>query len=579
MSDENGRQWMADAEQRFDRARRQAFIESVIGQLRGQPTLLLPFDDVRDSLGLVPSSDRGLHEIPLDKIVGSVGRYREFTRSFLPRDDTIRQRWKRIYATAQGMKGLPPIEVYQVGDVFFVKDGNHRVSVAREMGAKTIQAYVREFASPVPISADTRVDELILKSEAARFLQHTSLDERRPQAEIQVTSPGYYDKLEEHIAVHGYFLGLQEQRDVSWQEAVTHWYDHVYKPLIESIRAHDILQEFPGRTETDLYLWIIEHRHFLAQRLGLEIDLTEAARDFATRYSPRWQRVMERAQQSLADAVTPHSMESGPPVGQWRRDHTESLARSQLFADLLVLVERTKGSECAIDQALVLARLERASLYALWIGSLEEPHAGHSALQSAFSQRCESAGVPCRFLAQQGEPARMVAERARWVDLVVMSRLFPEADSAAQPSDAVLQATLRHTAQPILVTTGRCRPLKTALLAYDDSPTSTEALFIAAHIAQHWAIPVRIITVNESRRTSTDTLAQALAYMRHYGIDAEGFFRSGPVAETILDTAAELDVELLVLGASGHSPFVEFFVRSTLSGVLRQARCPVLICH
>ena len=138
MSSDNPEHWIVYAEQRFDRARRQAFIESVMGQLRGRPTLLLPFEEVKTKLGLQPSSDRGLQEIPLDSIVGSVGRYREFTRSFLPRDDTIRERWKRIYAAAQGLRGLPPIEVYQVGDVYFIKDGNHRVSVARQMGTETI---------------------------------------------------------------------------------------------------------------------------------------------------------------------------------------------------------------------------------------------------------------------------------------------------------------------------------------------------------------------------------------------------------------------------------------------------------
>ncbi len=578
MSDESNGHWIVAAGQHFDRARRQAFVESVIGQLRGQPTSLLPFEDVRDSLGLVPASDRGLHEIPLGKIIGSVGRYREFTRSFLPRDSSIKERWERIYAAAQGMQGLPPIEVYQVGNVYFVKDGNHRVSVAREMGAKTIQAYVREFSSPMPISADTDLDELILKAEAASFLKHSKLDELRPAAQIEVTSPGYYDKIEEHIAVHGYFLGLEERRDISWPEAVTHWYDHVYLPLVETIRTHGIIQQFPGRTETDLYLWIIEHRHFLAQRLGLEIDMQDAARDFAGRYSPRWQRVVQRAQRSLRDAVVPQSLESGPPVGQWRRDRAQSHAPSQLFADLLVLADDSEASWCAIEQALVVAGFEQASLYALWVGPSRDEQARRDAFHHALSQRCELAGISCKFIAEPGETVDLLLERAPWLDLIVLSGALPGVSSET-PNWDTLQAMLRHTAPPILAITGPCRPLTSALLAYDASPTSAEALSVAAHIGQQWEIPVRTITVDERWRTSRGTLDRAIAYLQERGVETEGFLRAGPIAETILSAATELDAELLILGASGYSPFVELFVRSTLDRVLRQASCPILICH
>jgi nucleotide-binding universal stress UspA family protein len=579
MRDESNAYWMAAAEQRFDRARRQAFLESVIGQLRGQPTSLLPFDDVRDSLGLVPAGDRGVHEIPLTSIVGSVGRYHEFTRSFLPRDDSIRERWKRIYAAAQGMEGLPPVEVYRVGDVYFVNDGNHRVSVAREMGAKTIQAYVREFSSPAPISPDTNLDELIVRSEEARFLKHTDLDELRAQANIQVTSPGYYDKLEEHIAVHGYFLGLEEQRRITWQEAVIHWYDYVYLPLIETIRMHNILQEFPGRTETDLYLWIIEHRHFLAQRLGLDIDMHDAARDFAARYSPRWRRVVERAQRSIADAITPQSLESGAPVAHWRRQRAESHAADQLFAELLLLVDDSETSWCAIEQALVIAEYERSSLYCLWMGPYQDKKVQRSAFGRALSRRCDLAGVPCRLIAESDEPMSMVLERAPWVDLVVLGQAPPETSPVAPSWDAVLHTALRHIAPPVLAMAGPCRPLTSALLAYDDSPTSAEALFIAAHIGQNWEIPVHIITVDEPRRTSKDTLDKAIAHMQERHVKTEGFFRAGAVEKTILTMAAELDVELLILGASGYSPFTELFVRSTLDRVVHQATCPVLICR
>jgi hypothetical protein len=122
---------------------------------------LLSFEQVRERLGLLSRRDRGLQEIPLDKIVGSVGKYRQFTRSFLPNDERVKRRWKSVYAGALGARGLPPIDVYQVGDVYFVNDGNHRVSVAHQFGAKTIEAYVTEFLSPVTLTVDADLDRLI----------------------------------------------------------------------------------------------------------------------------------------------------------------------------------------------------------------------------------------------------------------------------------------------------------------------------------------------------------------------------------------------------------------------------------
>jgi len=165
------------------------------------------------------------------------------------------------------------------------------------------------------------------------------------------------------------------------------------------------------------------------------------------------------------------------------------------------------------------------------------------------------------------------------MDLVVLGQAPPEMSPVALSWDAVLHTALRHIAPPVLAMAGPCRPLTIALLAYDDSPTSAEALLVATHIGQNWEIPVHIITVDEPRRTSKDTLEKAIAHMQKRGVKTEGFFRAGPVEMTILTMVAELDVELLILGTSGYSPFMELFVRSTLDRVVHQATCPVLICR
>jgi hypothetical protein len=128
------------------RARREVFRQRLVCALKRCPFDLVPFEEVRQRLRLAHRICRGLQEIDLECIQGSVGRYRDFTSAFLPRQRHLRQRWERVQLMI-ATQGLPPIEVYQVGEAYFVLDGNHRVSVARQMGLKMIEAYVCEFVS------------------------------------------------------------------------------------------------------------------------------------------------------------------------------------------------------------------------------------------------------------------------------------------------------------------------------------------------------------------------------------------------------------------------------------------------
>jgi uncharacterized protein (TIGR00730 family) len=252
---------------------------------RHQPEDLLSFDHVRDKLKIRSQHYAGTQEVPLDKVVGSVGRYHDFNRAFLPTQEYVRERWKRVYAVAHGATGFPPIDVYKIGDLYFVRDGHHRVSVLKELGAPTIEATVTELETPISLSPDIGEEELDLKEEYADFLRATGLDALRVDQEIEFTLPGQYQKLLVHIAGHRYFLGLHEQREIAYPEAVARWYDEVYRPVVDIIRETQILDEFPERTEADLYLWIIEHRHYLGERYGSEVPLEEAASQFSEEFA------------------------------------------------------------------------------------------------------------------------------------------------------------------------------------------------------------------------------------------------------------------------------------------------------
>lgn len=254
-----------EANKRYQTVRRKAGVEAVLQLLRGRAPELLSFDAVQAALQAWQQTEKREPEmIPLHKIVGSVGRYRDFTREFLPKESISSSRWQAVDAALHSQTGLPPIEVYQVGDAYFVKDGHHRVSVARANGFKDIEAYVTLLQTPVLITSDTQTEDLVLKAAQADFLRFTHLEELRPDAEVEVTEISSYYELIQHIEVHHYYLGLEQQRDIPWEEAVASWYDTVYLPVAAAIWASNILDRFPDRTAADLYLWVCRHRETLA---------------------------------------------------------------------------------------------------------------------------------------------------------------------------------------------------------------------------------------------------------------------------------------------------------------------------
>lgn len=249
----------------FNTARLKAFFRNVLAFLLGQRNDLLSYNEVREKLKVGGPIYRGMQTVLVKNIVGSVNRYRDFDRAFLPAQTFTADRWLKINRAFYQDVSLPPVLLYQVGEVYFVLDGNHRVSVAREKGQEYIEAEVRECLVRVPLTADVRAEDLEELGVKVNFLERTMLDKYRPDSNIELTILGGYDRLLEHIAVHKYYMGVDFKRDIGDEEAVTHWYDQVYLPLIDAIRKNGILEKFPKHTETDLYLWVIDHQHYLRE--------------------------------------------------------------------------------------------------------------------------------------------------------------------------------------------------------------------------------------------------------------------------------------------------------------------------
>jgi len=244
----------------FERAYRKAFWRKVTAWLTKEPTTLLPFHDVRERMPIKGQHYLGLQQVPINRIVGSLGRYKDFDRVFLPRQTHTRNRWINVDRAHYEQVILPPVELIKMGELYFVKDGNHRVSVAREWEQEFIDAYVIEMVIPVPLTPEMDEDELELVKELAIFLDQTQLEANAIRSS---NIPGQYGILLEHISFHQWLLGEQRQHEVSFPEAAASWYTSVYQPLVAVIDEQGILQAFPKLSATDLYLWLVKYLWYL----------------------------------------------------------------------------------------------------------------------------------------------------------------------------------------------------------------------------------------------------------------------------------------------------------------------------
>jgi hypothetical protein len=270
----------------FDRARHKAFFNDILSILGRRSNELIPFHEVRSRLHPEQESYSGLRAVPVRQIVGSADRFRDFDREFLPRQSHTAGRWKNVDRAYYEETHLPPIQLYKVGDVYFVKDGNHRVSVAKERGVEFIDAEVMEGHIRVPLTASMTPGELLLQVEYANFLRRTNLDRLRPEHDIRPTSLGRYDEMWEHIQQHRELMSHDQGREVPIEEAVTDWYDRIYLPITRVARESRVMRRFPGRTLTDMYLWVMAHRHDLLEE-GREIDPVSSAVEYVESVGPR----------------------------------------------------------------------------------------------------------------------------------------------------------------------------------------------------------------------------------------------------------------------------------------------------
>jgi hypothetical protein len=210
---------------------------------------------------------------------------------YLPLVEVIRQ-----HDLEESFPGTTEAELYlwimeyigylrQIQEAGIDTQGSAKSEAARQLIGDFQTSVVRDLVQVA--NRSTWIRDWILQEDRAKFITQTRIDVLRPEANIETTLLGQYETLKEHITVHRWYLGEYRNKEVSYDDAVISWYDYVYLPIVEMIREQKILDEFPGRTETDLYLWIIRHQWFLRENYGSEVSIEEAVGQLTDQFSAK----------------------------------------------------------------------------------------------------------------------------------------------------------------------------------------------------------------------------------------------------------------------------------------------------
>ena len=268
----------------FTKAKRRAHFNSFFNTLTWKNTDLLSLYEVTKIIKPKKETYLGMQTIPVNKIIGSEGRYRDFSSAFYPKKEMLRNRWTSIDRARMDDIVLPPISVYSLGGNYFVRDGNHRVSVAKSMGVEFIDAEVVELDSEVALEPGMTLKSI--KSRAVEYERNMFINQYNPtylpMNEIKFTSPGSYPEMVNHILVHKYYINQDKSEEISFEEAAKSWYKNVYQPIINEVRKDNLLANFPGETEADLYMWLVrkwDEKKRLKQDASIEETVFEAKKE------------------------------------------------------------------------------------------------------------------------------------------------------------------------------------------------------------------------------------------------------------------------------------------------------------
>jgi hypothetical protein len=275
-----------DAQSDFLRARRRAALGAMVARLRGEPDdvrHVLPYEEVVAALGYVSEHAAGKAVAPLDAIVGTVDRGRDFDRRFRPTTGRVRSRWEHIATAMRRGEAMPPVDLVRIGQIYFVRDGHHRVSVARALGHADIDAMVTEVVTRVGAEHAITLDELPLKSHERVFFERVPLPDNA-RAEIKLTDTWDYGRLAEAVEAWGFRTMQDRGEPVNRRETAYLWLENEYRPVIEMLRGADLIGT---TTETEAYMRVTASRYRLLRNHSWDEDVLAAVVDELSRKNRR----------------------------------------------------------------------------------------------------------------------------------------------------------------------------------------------------------------------------------------------------------------------------------------------------
>ena len=278
---------LSQSQEDFAKARNRALFNELQHFLNPEETRLLSLEDVKRMLRPTGEVYQGMKAVPVELIVGSEGRYHDFDNHFFPRNLHLKQRWENIHRAHLEDIILPPISLYELGGLYFVRDGNHRVSVAKSQGIADLDAEVVSLQSEIklrPGSTARQMVRQVIQYEKRLFYGETHFGDITDDWDLDFTATGQYDVILHHLLIHKYYINQGTAEEISMAEAVASWHENVYLPVIHVVRQQRILRKFKGRTPADMYVWLIKYWDELKRKFGDDYSLAVAAQSFTKEY-------------------------------------------------------------------------------------------------------------------------------------------------------------------------------------------------------------------------------------------------------------------------------------------------------
>lgn len=552
----------------FHRLRSKAALERFWAGIRGESLDLMPYDEVSSKLRAVSQTNIGVQQVPLENIIGSVNRTSDFDRNFRPLSDGDRSRWANVKAamTSPYTTGVPPVSLYKIGEAYFVLDGNHRISIAKEMGLDSIEAYVTEVKTKVPLSSSFTLEELAEKAALADFLEDTHLDRILPGIDLSLKRIENYPLLVEHINVHQYYMGIDQNREVSFDDAALDWYDHVYSPVVKIIEDSGLRYEFPDFTITDLYLWVLDRQQDLREEYGTSFK-TENVVDFVAS--------MEGKQ--TKDSGTAADRELERRISGELEGHSDCL-----FRDILVGLSHSDVDLSAQKQAMMMNRCGDGSILGLHVkadSDLATPET-EAELETTFYQQLNERQMKGRFIKVSGTVSKTLQEYGLLSDVTVVKLSYPPGGSVFDRLSSGIITLLQTSRRPIMFVKEVVMPVSRVLLIYDEGEKGREALYIAAYYAARYGCGLFIMMPEKDSKSSEGAFNFAVDYLAAVNLDFQVVPQSSNLlSESLESLILENSISTVMVGGYRSSGLIGRIFSSAVDRVLELSSVPVLVCQ